>query len=172
MKFSDTLYLLAFFLLSTHLEGQVNQVDTRKLEPGSTSPAATIEDVAWIEGHWIGEAFGGIAEEIWSAPAGGTMMSSFRLIDGDDVSFYEFIIIREVDTTITMQLKHFDNELRGWEEKDKSVTFPLVEISEDAVYFEGLTFKRISPDEMTVYVLINEEDSINEVTFAYKRKES
>ena len=99
-------------------------------------------------------------------------MSSFRLIHENEVSFYEFIVIREIDSTITMQLKHFDNELRGWEEKDKSVTFPLVEISEDAVYFEGLTFKRISPDEMTVYVLINEEDSINEVTFAYKRKKS
>ena len=170
MKFSNTLYLLAFFLLSTHLEGQVNQVDTRKLEPGSTSPAATIEDVAWIEGHWIGEAFGGIAEEIWSAPAGGTMMSSFRLIDGDDVSFYEFIIIREVDTTIAMQLKHFDNALRGWEEKDESVEFPLVEVTEDAVYFEGLTFRKVSPHKMDVCVLIGEEDGANEVTFNYKRK--
>ena len=145
---------------------------TKQLAEGSVSPPASINDVAWIEGHWLGEAFGGTAEEIWSAPSGGTMMSSFRLIHENEVSFYEFIVIREIDSTITMQLKHFDNELRGWEEKDKSVTFPLVEISEDAVYFEGLTFKRISPDEMTVYVLINEEDSINEVTFAYKRKKS
>jgi len=172
MKLAKALYILAFLVTTSCLFGQGERVHTKVLPEGSSSPAASIEDVAWIEGHWLGEAFGGIAEEIWSTPAAGTMMASFRLIDGEDIAFYEFIIIREVDSTLTMQLKHFDNALRGWEEKEESVEFPLVALTEDAAYFEGLTFIKNGPDEMTVIVLISKEDGINEVTFAYKRKES
>ncbi len=46
---------------------------------GGNSPEATLEDVSWIAGHWKGEAFGGIAEEIWSPPLGDSMMFVFKL---------------------------------------------------------------------------------------------
>ena len=41
------------------------QPETKTLDPEVGSPEARIEDVAWLEGHWVGEALGGIAEEIW-----------------------------------------------------------------------------------------------------------
>ena len=45
-------------------------------------------------------------------------MASFKLIIDNKVSFYEIEIIREVNNTLILQLKHFNNDLKGWETKD------------------------------------------------------
>jgi len=66
---------LLLFLVSTALISQ----NTLTLE-GNESPAATLKDVAWIAGHWQGEALGGITEEVWTAPLGKSMMGSFKLV--------------------------------------------------------------------------------------------
>ncbi len=60
-----------------------------------------LENIAWISGNWKGEAFGGITEENWSKPSGGSMMATFKLINDDEVSFYEIEIIREIENTLT-----------------------------------------------------------------------
>jgi hypothetical protein len=41
---------------------------TFRLKAGMQSPPATISDMAWLAGHWAGEALGGLSEEIWSDP--------------------------------------------------------------------------------------------------------
>ena len=46
----------------------------------------------WLAGHWRGEGLGGQCEEIWSAPAAGTMVGSFRLMKDGEVSFYELMV--------------------------------------------------------------------------------
>jgi len=133
------------------------------------STYAEIEDVAWIEGHWKGEAFGGKTEEIWSAPDGNSMMGMFRLVSGGEISFYELMIIREIDKTLIMQLKHFHNTLKGWEEKDDTVDFPLVKVDENKVWFDGITFERTGENMMTVNVIL-EEDKPKGMDFNYYRK--
>lgn len=134
-----------------------------KLEP-------KLENCAWIAGNWKGEAFGGITEENWSKPSGGSMMATFKLINDNKVSFYEIEIIREVENSLILQLKHFDSQLRGWETKDETVDFPLKEITPNKVIFEGMTFERISDNEMNVYVDIHQKDgSIEVVKFNYKK---
>jgi hypothetical protein len=55
---------------------------------GGKSPKATLNDVSWISGHWKGEAFGGLTEEIWAPPFGNSMMGSFKLVENGIVSFY------------------------------------------------------------------------------------
>ena len=82
---------------------------------------AKIEDVAWIKGHWKGEAFGGNAEEIWSEHAVGAMMGMFRLTSDGKTSFYELMVIREVNNSLILQLKHFHHDMKGWEEKDQTL---------------------------------------------------
>lgn len=134
-----------------------------KLEP-------KLENCAWIAGNWKGEAFGGITEENWSKPSGGSMMATFKLINDNKVSFYEIEIIREVENSLILQLKHFDSQLRGWETKDETVDFPLKEITPNKVIFEGMTFERISDNEMNVYVDIHQKDgSVEVVKFNYKK---
>ncbi|WP_299390365.1 DUF6265 family protein [uncultured Gelidibacter sp.] len=144
---------------------------TAKNEVAPDTPLApTLENIKWIAGNWKGEAFGGQTEENWSEPTGGSMMATFKLIEKGTVVFYEIEIIREVDNTLMLQLKHFSNDLKGWEEKDETIDFPLKEITSNKVVFEGMTFERISANEMNVYVDIKQKDgSIENVRFNYKK---
>ena len=122
-----------------------------------------LENISWISGTWHGEAFGGKTEEIWSQPSGGSMMATFKLINDGAVSFYEIEIIREINNTLILQLKHFGNDLKGWETKDETVDFPLISITQNKVIFEGMTFEKIDPNRMNVYVDIQDEKGETEI---------
>ena len=136
----------------------------KKLEP-------KLKNITWIAGNWKGEAFGGKTEENWSKPSGGSMMATFKLVKDDKVVFYEIEIIREINNTLILQLKHFNNDLKGWESKDDTVDFPLKEITLTKVIFEGMTFEKISDNEMNVYVDMHEKDgTIKTMKFNYKKE--
>jgi hypothetical protein len=128
-----------------------------------------LENISWIAGTWHGEAFGGQTEEIWSEPSGGSMMATFKLINESKVTFYEIEIIREIENTLILQLRHFGPNLKGWETKDETVYFPLKEITENKVVFEGMTFEKISKSEMNVYVDIDDNGKIETVKFNYRK---
>ena len=97
-------------------------------------------------------------------------MATFKLINDGKVAFYEIEIIREVENSLILQLKHFDSDLKGWETKDETVDFPLKEITANKVIFEGMTFEKVSDNEMNVYVDIHQKDgSIETVKFNYKK---
>ena len=161
MKF--TLAVLCILIqLSSY--GQSNEATV------SQTLEAKIENVKWIAGHWKGEAFGGKTEEIWSEPSAGTMMGMFKLVENGRVVFYELEIIREVDSTLVLQLKHFGSDLKGWETKNETVDFKLRAITADKVIFEGMTFESINANEMNVYVeMKNKEGQIYVQTFNYKK---
>ncbi len=149
----------------------VQAQNTLPFQENGQSPKANLTNIQWLAGHWQGEAFGGIAEEIWSPPLGGVMLFSFRLVAEGTVSFYEFGHILEIDDTLLLQLKHFDGDLMGWEEKDETIDFPLVKIEANRLFFDEFTIERISDQEINMYVLIEEEDgSTNEVKFNYHRQ--
>ena len=163
MKFLIPLFCFGVFGLSAQ--------NTVSLPENESSPKASLEDTTWIEGHWKGEAFGGIAEEIWSPPLGGSMMFVFKLVADGKVQFYEIGHIREVENSLILQLKHFHGDLKGWEEKDDTVDFKLVKIEGQRIYFDGLTFEKITEDEMNVYVVVGDEGGDSEeVKFNYKRQ--
>ena len=132
--------------------------------------APKLENISWISGNWKGKAFGGITEENWSEPLGDSMMATFKLVTDNKVTFYEIEIIREVENTLILQLKHFHNDLKGWETKDETVDFPLREITANKVIFEGMTFEKISEKEMNIYVDIhNDNGTVDTVKFNYAK---
>lgn len=157
-------YLL-FFMLFT-LTTAISQ-NTLTLN-GVKSPKASLHEISWIAGHWIGEAFGGITEEIWTPPLGNSMMGAFKLVENNEIKFYEIETISEENETLILRLKHFNSNLKGWEEKDETIDFPLVKIEHHKAYFEGLTFEKISDSEMNIYVVIDENNGIKEYKFNYK----
>jgi Domain of unknown function (DUF6265) len=139
-------------------------IPNKKLEP-------KLENITWISGNWKGEAFGGLTEENWSQPSGGSMMATFKLIIDDKVSFYEIEIIKEVNNTLLLQLKHFNNDLKGWESKDDTVDFPLIEITPNKVVFEGIVFEKINDNEMTIYVdMHNDDGTTKTLKFNYTKQ--
>lgn len=166
--YSAILTILLLLITLTAFSQQFE--NTLKFEEGMASPKARLEQVAWIQGHWKGEAFGGTTEEIWSAPEGDSMMFVFRLIANGKVVFYEIGGIRQTGETLLMQLKHFNGDFTGWEEKDQTVNFKLVKLDGNLAYFDQLTFERISDNEMNVYVVIGHDDGTQEeVKFNYTK---
>jgi hypothetical protein len=153
----------------------VNQDQEAPKDPnsdqGELPPTGSIADISWIAGHWWGEAFGGIADEVWSPPSGKTMMGMYRLIKDGEVVFYEFLIIVEESGSLTLKLKHFNPDFTGWEEKDSSIDFPLLRCEQDAVYFDGISFHKVDQDTMKVLLKIKGEDGeVREMEFLYRRK--
>jgi hypothetical protein len=73
---------------------------TLKLAAGTKSPPATIADMKWLAGRWVGEALGGVSEEIWSAPNGGSMVGVYREEKDKTVDF-PLVAVRD-------GLVHFD----------------------------------------------------------------
>ena len=161
------LLIPGFFFIVFGLSAQ----NTIPLKAGDSSPVADLTEVSWIQGHWKGEAFGGITEEIWSPPLGDSMMFVFRLISEGKVQFYEAGHIQQAGETLILQLRHFHGDFKGWEEKDETVDFKLVKIEQDRVYFDEFTFERISEHELNIYVVIADNQGVEkEVKFNYSKQ--
>lgn len=139
------------------------------LEEGQHSPQATLNDIAWLAGSWQGTAMGGETEEVWTQSKAGSMMGSFKLMADGKVVFYEFMTITEVDSSLMLKIKHFDKDLNGWEEKDESIDFKLVEKTPSMMFFNGLSFEKISEDQINIYVVIDHNGKKEEVKFPYHK---
>jgi hypothetical protein len=133
------------------------------------SPKASIDQLAWIAGHWGGEAMGGRFEETWNPPLAGTMQGMFKFAKDGQVGFYELITIVPAGDSLAMRVKHFTADFVGWEEKDKYVEFRLLKLTDDTAYFDGLTMHRIGPDQMEIVVRISHEGNVSEVPFPCQR---
>lgn len=174
MRRSIVWFSLAAVLAASPASAQEKLTErTFRLKAGMQSPPATISDMAWLAGHWAGEALGGLSEEIWSDPGAGSMMGMYRLIRDGRPVFYELLTIVEENGSLMLRLKHFNANLTGWEEKLKTIDFPLVAKTEGAVHFEGMSFHPKGNDALTVYLAIHQKDgTVREEAFSYKRRVS
>lgn len=137
---------------------------------GAGAPKASLADVRWLSGAWKGKGMGGTTEEMWSEPAGGAMIGTFRLVNGDAVAFYQFLTLVEENGSLTLKLKHFNPDMVGWEEKDRSVSFRLVRLTKTAALFNGLTFKRVGDDRLEIYLAMRGTDGkLREESFQMQR---
>jgi hypothetical protein len=60
-----------------------------------TGPAATIAQVAWMTGAWIGTSGAATIEERWTPPAGGSMLATARTLRADAMTAFEFLCVTE-----------------------------------------------------------------------------
>jgi hypothetical protein len=135
------------------------------------SPSATLGEMTWFAGQWTGTGLGGTCDEVWSQPAAGAMMGMFRLVKEGKLVFYEFLTLVEHEGSLLLKLKHFNADLTGWEEKADFVKFRLLKIEPDAVYFEGLTFKRVGRDKLEIFLALRNrtDGTVREETFVMNR---
>lgn len=116
------------------------------------------------------KALGGFSEEIYSDPNSGVIMGAYRLIKDGKTIFYELMTIVEENDSLVFRLKHFNADLTGWEEKDKSVSFKFIKKDAKRIYFEGMTFEPLGKNKLKVYLAIRQKDgSVIEETFDYQR---
>lgn len=59
-----------------------------------------ISSLDWMAGAWSVGANDRVVEEIWTAPAGGTMIGAGRTVSGGTTKFFEFLRIVEKDGTL------------------------------------------------------------------------
>ncbi|MEK7725075.1 MAG: DUF6265 family protein [Acidobacteriota bacterium] len=166
------LLCLTVAVLAISLVAQTKQTaNTLKLDSGKTGEKATIQDMLRLSGTWHGVGLGGTVEEVYTQPQDGTMMGMFRFLNKGKTVFYELITVAEEKGTLIVRLKHFNANLSGWEEKDKTVDFPFVKKDKNRMYFEGQTFEFIGTTKLNIYIAMKHKDgSVTEEVFSYKRK--
>ena len=85
--------------------------------------------------------------------------------------FYEFLTLRVTEQGLSMQLKHFNPDMSGWEEKKDFVEFLYVGREDNRHYFNGLTFIRDGEDALTIYLALRGKDgSVREQPFVMRRQ--
>lgn len=137
--------------------------------------AATVADLAWLEGHWAGTGIGGNpAGETFSYAGEGQMVGHFWQADSEGgIQFYELITVTPDGDSLMMRLKHFTADLTGWEEKpgDTALEFPLRERSDTRWVFGPVTFTRPAPDRLDVSVRMRPRDdgTAQSLDFTYNR---
>jgi hypothetical protein len=61
-----------------------------------------------------------------------------------------------------MRLKHFNSDLTGWEKKDDVITFPFVNMTDNELQLEGITYRSTSVDSLQIEMSIrNAEGTVN-----------
>lgn len=162
--------IFAFGNGATAAYGQSHNTEhTLNLDDPSAQPPSTLEDVEWMVGSWEGEAFGGSFEEDWLPASGGTMTGVFKLMHEGSPSLYEFMMIVEKNGSLAVQLRHFNSDFTSWEDKSEFVSFPLVKLTEDAAYFDGMTYRRVDDDRLVAHVSIGEGDEKEEAELKFVR---
>jgi len=147
-----------------------NTENTLTIDAEENRQKATIDDISWLSGSWLGEGFGGVCEEVWSAPMAKSMMGMFQMIQKDAVLFYELCQIVQDNESLILKLKHFNTDLTGWETKDETIDFPLLKIEGQTAWFDGITYQR-QGDQLKVWVAIKEKDGVvSEGAFVFIRK--
>jgi hypothetical protein len=86
----DSYHRMLRVLLILLLPGFLLGADNKK-----PVPAASIDRLGWLAGHWRLEKAGRVIDEQWMAPAGGLMLGMARTIAKGQVREYEFVLIRE-----------------------------------------------------------------------------
>lgn len=137
---------------------------------GGVPAADPLEAMSWLAGHWVGEGLGGWNETLWSPPRAGSMMGVYRHIRDGRVVFYEFLTLTMHGDTLVKALKHFDADMRGWEEPTQSVRFPLIRVEPDGIVFDGMTYRRGGPDRMEITVMLGPDpDHLEPEVFTFRR---
>ena len=157
MKLRRLVLALALVITLVPLASAALADDTKT----STGPVVqpTIEDFAWFSGHWLGEDNGEeMIEETWGVPHDGLMLGMFRQ-DSPQQTFYELITIAETGDGIEMRIKHFNPRLVAWEEKEETVLFSLVKVTENHATFVDEKGTRLVYDrEGDVFIAALEKD--------------
>lgn len=132
------LLLLLPFLTVTSTFGQ----DVLRLEPGQEPGRASLSEIAWLTGYWVGTGLGAQSDELWMPAVDNSMPGVYRFMSDGSLVFSEYMMVIADAGTLSIKLKHFNRDLSPWEEKDQWMEFKLVKLDGQTAYFNGLTYHR------------------------------
>ncbi len=119
-----------------------------------------VEDLAWLTGTWthLGREAGSV--EIWSAPAGGTMLGMARFVKEGRTVDFEYLRIRETEDGML--------EYIALPSGQAETAFRIVELSSGKAVFENL--EHDFPQRI-IYLLEAEDDLVARIEGRVKGEE-
>ena len=162
---------LAVAMLGTASAQTAVTEHTVRLDDPEKRPKATLEDVYWLVGSWQGEAFGGTFEEVWNPPSLGSMVGFFKFMGDEAVGFYELLLLVEEEGSLSLKVKHFNPDFSAWEDREEYVDFRFVRADDDVIHFSGISFYRMSRNEIHAWIRMRNGDQISEEKLVYRRVE-
>ncbi len=107
--------------------------------PAAAPPpvAATLADVSFMAGHWVGGEGGDVSEEVWASPEGDSMMGMWRYVTKGHAEIFELLTLRTEGPNVVLRIRHFDPKLVAREDKERAVELPLVSKRPGEAVFEG-----------------------------------
>jgi hypothetical protein len=146
--------------------------DVRFANMDKASPEASLEEMAWFEGLWVGTVFGGTVEHRVMAAHDGHMPGLVRLRSGetDAVFLYELSSFSQAGGTLTYRNRLFDPALETVGEGEAVTDRSLVAIEDGVAFFDGITFAPNGPDGAIVaFVLTDDEGRQTRHVVNYRR---
>ena len=98
---------------------------------------ATLADVAFMAGHWVGGDPGDLSEEVWTAPEGDSMLGMWRFVGKGKARIFEILTLTAEGEGVVLRIRHFDPKLVAKEDKAGAVELPLVARGAGEAVFEG-----------------------------------
>ena len=156
---AKNLFLFFFLFISYALFSQeFSQTKTLKLQQDEKGQPATLDQINWIVGDWVGPGLGGQCEESWRPASGGNMLGMFKYLRDGKANFYEIMTIIEKDSSPSHLVKHFSADFVAWEDKEEHTEFRLVKLEKNKAYFDGLTFHKLDNKHMNIYLRVKHDD--------------
>lgn len=124
--------------------------------------SATIDDLAWMQGRWIGPMGDAQLEETWLPPTAGTMVAAVRMSGGGKTAMVELIVIEQQGDDLVLRLQQFSpayeprfspaQALRMTAQDERSVTFEAT----GPGGLKRITYTRPEHDRFNIHVLLTE----------------
>jgi hypothetical protein len=105
--------------------------------PSVTPTPASLADVAFMAGHWLGGEDGDVSEELWTAPEGDSMLGMWRYVSKGQARVFELLSLKAEPEGVALRLRHFDPLLVAREEAHAPVVLRLVQHAPGEAVFEG-----------------------------------
>jgi hypothetical protein len=107
----------------------------------SPSPAKethTVEQLAFMAGHWTRTTDGMLVEQVFLPPAAGTLVGLQRRTRDDETLVSYFFVVEQTAKGVVCRFKHFENDYTTYEDRNQTGprTFTLVASSPGSATFE------------------------------------
>jgi Domain of unknown function (DUF6265) len=126
--------------------------------------AASLSDLAFLEGEWVSDRSGFVIEENWTDAKAGIVLGMSRGAQGEMVRFLRFAVVEQVGDDVFMRFKRYNADYSSWETGGPSV-MRMVRADRQQVVFEATDpasdVQRITyhiRDNKTVDVVANRTD--------------
>ena len=101
----------------------------------------TVDQLAFMTGHWTRTTDGMLVEQVFLPPAGGTVVGMQRRSqDGATLVSY-FFVIEQTESGVVCRFKHFENDYATYEDRSDTGprTFTMVGSTSSSATFEEST---------------------------------